>query len=36
MSDLSRVLRDGWRSYREAWLGKEGGDALPTAGVSEP
>jgi multidrug efflux pump subunit AcrB len=36
MSDLTRVLRDGWRSYREAWLGKEGGDALPTAGVSEP
>jgi len=35
MSDLTRVLRDGWRSYREAWLGKEGGDALPTAGVSE-
>jgi len=35
MSDLTRVLRDGWRSYREAWLGKEGGDALPTAGVPE-
>ncbi len=33
MSDLAQALGNGWRSYREAWLGKAGGG--PVAGAVE-
>ena len=36
MSDLSDFISKGWRSYREAWLGKSGGgEKLPTEGAAE-
>ncbi|MBL9158594.1 MAG: efflux RND transporter permease subunit [Verrucomicrobiales bacterium] len=35
MSDLSRIISDGWRNYREVWLGKAGGGELPAPGVTE-
>jgi len=35
MSDLSRVMKDGWQNYREAWLGKAGGKPVEAAAVSE-
>ena len=35
MSDLSQVISNGWRSYREAWLGKDGGGEVSTPGVAE-
>jgi multidrug efflux pump subunit AcrB len=36
MSDLSDFISKGWRSYREAWLGKSGGgETLPAEGAAE-
>jgi multidrug efflux pump subunit AcrB len=36
MSDLSRVIGNGWQSYREAWLGKSGGGGeVPAEGAAE-
>jgi len=36
MSDLSDFISKGWRSYREAWLGKSGGgEKLPAEGAAE-
>ena len=36
MSDLSDFISKGWRSYREAWLGKsDGGEKLPAEGAAE-
>ncbi len=35
MADLTRILRDWWHNYREAWLGKAGGGAVPAGGVAE-
>ena len=36
MSDLSDFISKGWRSYREAWLGKSGGgETLPAEAAAE-
>jgi hypothetical protein len=35
MSDLSRVISNGWHHYREAWLGKTGSGEVPAPGAAE-